>query len=127
MAPIIELILARSLAAHLAVPTFLADAEGRIVYFNEAAELLVGRAHEDTPELSSGDLVELLQPRGEDGEIVSAEQMPVPRALSSGMPAHTHAWSRGDGSVRFLATAIPLPDHAGDTIGALLFWYEEKA
>jgi PAS domain-containing protein len=127
MAPIIELILARSLAAHLAVPTFLADGGGRIVYFNEAAELLVGRAHEDTPELTSEDLVELLRPRNAEGLPVAADEMPIPRALASGMPAHTHAWSRDDGSNRFLATAIPLPDHSGDTIGALLFWYEEKA
>jgi PAS domain-containing protein len=127
MAPIIELILARSLAAHLAVPAFLADAEGRIVYFNEAAELLVGRAFEDTPELTSADLVALLDPRTAEGKPIMPDQLPVLRAIASAMPAHTHAWSGADGSKRYLATAIPLPDHEGVTIGALLFWYEEKA
>lgn len=127
MAPSIELILARSLAANLAVATFLADAEGTIVYFNEAAELLVGRAYEDTPGLTTQDLVELLDPRGEDGAPVPADLMPLPRVIATGMPAHTHAWSGRDGANRYLATAVPLPDRSGATIGVLLFWYEEKA
>src|SRR5688500_18382675 len=118
MAPNIELILARSLAAHLAVPTFLADVKGNIVYFNEAAELLVGRAYEETPELTSRDLLELLDPRGEDGASVTVDGMPLPRAIATGMPAHTHAWSGRDGSKRYLATAAPLPDHSGATSGA---------
>jgi PAS domain-containing protein len=125
MAQNLESILARSLAAHLDVPAFLADPEGRIVYFNEAAELLVGRAFEDTPELSSEDLRELIDPRDAGGERVSESVMPLSRALTSKMPSTMSATS-ADGTMHYLATALPLLDRDGGTIGALLFWYEEK-
>ena len=36
------LILAREFASNLATPTLIADAEGTVVYFNEAAEEVVG-------------------------------------------------------------------------------------
>ena len=37
------LILARSFAAQLATAVFLVDAEGTVIYFNEAAERLLGQ------------------------------------------------------------------------------------
>ena len=37
------LILARSFAAQLATAVFLVDADGTVIYFNEAAELLLGQ------------------------------------------------------------------------------------
>jgi len=127
MAPNLELILARSLAGNLAVPTFLAEADGKIVYFNEAAELLLGRAYEDTPELTSDDLVDLLLPLDEDGNPVTGEQMPIQRAIATGLPAHMHAYSDGAEPKRYLATAIPFLDRDGLVLGALLFWYGVKA
>jgi PAS fold len=127
MAPNLELILARSLAANLAVPSFLAEPSGKIVYFNEAAELLLGRGYEDTPELSSQDLVDILRPVGEEGAPMTAEQMPIPRAIATALPAHTHASSYGDEPKRYLATAIPFLDRDGLVLGALLFWYGVKA
>ena len=39
----LPLILARELASNLATPMFLIDAKGTLVFFNEAAELLIGR------------------------------------------------------------------------------------
>jgi PAS domain-containing protein len=124
--PNIELILARSLVAHLSVPAFLSDEGGRFVYFNEAAEMLVGRSFEETPELTSDDLLRLLDPRKEDGSPAGAADLPLPRAVDERVPAHLHARSGRDGGKQYLATAVPLLDRNGLAIGALLFWYEDK-
>ena len=126
-APQIELILARSLAAHLSVAAFLVDADCRIVYFNEAAELLLGCAFEDYPSLGAEDLIEMLDPRDEQGQRVSADAMPLPRALVQQRPSHLHASSGRDGGKRYVATAVPFIAPDGIAIGAMLFWYEEKA
>jgi PAS domain-containing protein len=124
--PNIELILARSLAAHLAVPAFLSDSEGRFVYFNEAAELLLGRAFEDTPELTSEDLIAILKPCDDDGAPLAVDDMPMSHALASKLPVTVEAVNGRDGGERYLATAVPFFDRDGMVLGGLLFWYMEK-
>ncbi|MCA1832472.1 MAG: PAS domain-containing protein [Actinomycetota bacterium] len=124
--PNIELILARSLVANLSVPAFLSNEEGNFVYFNEAAEMLVGRSFEETPELTPEDLRALLDPRKEDGTPAGPADLPLPRAVDDRVPAHLHARSGRDGGKRYLATAVPMLDRDGLAIGALLFWYEDK-
>ena len=124
--PNIELILARSLAAHLAVPAFLWDPEGRFMYFNEAAELLIGRAFEDTPDLTSEDLVAILGPSDADGRPLEIEDMPLPLALAGKLPVTVEAVNGHDGGERYLATAVPFLDADGMVLGGLLFWYMEK-
>ena len=42
----LELILARNLLSSISTPAFLVDAEGMLVFFNEAAGALVGRRFE---------------------------------------------------------------------------------
>ena len=39
----LPLILARELAANLATPMFLIDENGNLVFYNDAAELLIGK------------------------------------------------------------------------------------
>ena len=124
--PNIELILARSLAAHLAVPAFLSDADGRFVYFNEAAELLLGHAFEDTPDLSSEDLVAILAPCDADGRPLTADDMPLRQSLARKIPVSVEAINGNDGGQRYIATAVPFLDADGMLLGALLFWYLEK-
>lgn len=124
--PNIELILARSLAAHLSVPAFLADASSRFVFVNEAAEIMIGKSMESGIDFGSEELLEMLDPRTDDGRAVTADEMPLPRAIQNGVPAHLHAVSGKDGGKRYLATAIPLTDHDGLTFGALMFLFEDK-
>src|SRR5262249_17528744 len=44
------LILAREFASNLSTPTLIADARGYLVYYNEAAELVVGRRFSEAGE-----------------------------------------------------------------------------
>jgi hypothetical protein len=46
--PSLPLILARELASNLATPMFLVDGCGMLVFFNEAAELVIGKTSRST-------------------------------------------------------------------------------
>ena len=41
--PSLPLILARELASNLAMPMFLVDTRGMLVYYNDAAEIVIGK------------------------------------------------------------------------------------
>ena len=62
----LPLILARELATNLSTPMFLLDAAGTLVFFNEAAERLIGRSFAEMgeiPGLEFGDLLDLARGR----------------------------------------------------------------
>ena len=51
----VELILMRQLASCLAVPVFLVDPEGTLLYYNEPAERLLGRRYDETGEMPASE------------------------------------------------------------------------
>jgi hypothetical protein len=56
MAPkAVELILMRQLASYLAMPIFLVDPDGNLLYYNEPAEYLLGRRYDETGEMPLAD------------------------------------------------------------------------
>ncbi len=55
MAQPIELILVRHLASSLALPTFLVDREGTLVFYNEAAEPLLGHRFDEAGAMAFDD------------------------------------------------------------------------
>ena len=61
------LLLAREFAANLATPIYIADGDGTLVYFNEAAERIGGRSFTEAGEMSIRQWAELLRPRSVDG------------------------------------------------------------
>ena len=52
MAYAIEIILNRQLAECLAIPVFITDTSGNLLFYNESAEEILGRRYEDTGEMS---------------------------------------------------------------------------
>jgi PAS domain-containing protein len=59
----IEMILVRQLASYLAMPIFVVDPQGTLVFYNEPAELLLGRRFEETGEMSIADRCPSVAPR----------------------------------------------------------------
>ena len=119
------LILARELAANLATPVYIADAEDKLVFFNEPAEQIAGRSFAETGELPIRDWVDHLAPETLDGQPLARAEMPGGIAFTERKPAHGTLRINGlDGRARAIeTTAFPLfgPDDEFHGIMAI-FW-----
>lgn len=121
----VELILMRQLASYLATPIFLVDADGTLVFYNEAAEGLLGRRFEDLPEMGRDEWLLAFQPHEPDGSALSPDDNPLPAALADGREHHrTVAIVGFDGRERQISvTAFPLVGQARRLAGAVaVFW-----
>ena len=123
----VELILMRQLASSLAMPIFLVDPSGSLLFYNEAAEQLLGSRYDETGEMSMGQWSNRFAPIAEDGSPVPAEALPLSIALQKQRAAHLDFWIRGsDGASKKVgATAFPLEGQGGRQLGAVgIFWEE---
>jgi PAS domain-containing protein len=121
------LILARELASNLATPTVIADDEGRIVFFNEAAEEIVERTFAETGEVAADEWVAPFAPRTLDSEPVPFERLPSGIALYERRAAHERLRVTGVDDVEreVEVTAFPLFAHADEFVGVVtIFWRE---
>jgi PAS domain-containing protein len=121
----IELILMRQLASSLAMPIFLVDAGGTLVFYNEPAERLLGMRFDETGEMAAGEWSTLWQPTEVDGRPLAPERLPLMIAVAERKPAHAEFWIRGlDGARRRIeATAFPLI-RLTDLLGAVVIFWE---
>ena len=126
----IVLILARELASKLATAAFLTDERGELIFFNEAAEELLGRAFAETAALSATEWEDVFSVESLAGDRVSLAEMPAGVALLERRPAHGELRiTGGDGVQRAISvTALPLFAHADELVGVLtVFWPSEQA
>ena len=121
------LILARELASNLATPTLIADHEGRLVFYNEAAEQIVDQRFADTGEIPLDEWTESFAPRNPDDEPIPSEERPARIALDEQRPSHQRflITSRDDVQREVAVTAFPLFAHADEFVGIMaIFWRE---
>jgi PAS domain-containing protein len=121
----LPLILARELGANLATPMFLIDAEGMLVFYNEAAELLIGRPFAELGEIPSLEFGETLQLADTDGTPLRRRDSPAGVAFFERRPSHqVVVITTYEGARRTVeATAYPLFGGARDMHGVLtVFW-----
>lgn len=125
----IEVILTRQLASYLAMPIFIVDESGVLVYYNEPAEKVLGVRYEDTGEMSQDRWGNLFEQKDDDGNPIPAGTLPLARALRDRRPAHGAFWIRGlDGQPRRIAvTAFPLIGQAHRKLGAMAVFWETPA
>jgi len=120
----VELILVRHLGSRLIVPVFLVDPDGTLVYFNEAAEQVLGRRFEDAGAMSFDEWTTAFSVR-QGGRALEIDELPLVRALRERRPAHAVFDITGlDGAVRSIdVTAFPIEGQGGTRLGAVaLFW-----
>jgi PAS domain-containing protein len=84
----LELILARNLLSTLSTPAFLANQPGDIVFYNEAAGILLGRRFEENGAMSAQDWVDAFGPIDDDGNPIPVEDQPLTSALRRNQPGH---------------------------------------
>ena len=120
------LILAREFASNLATPTLIADDEGKLVFYNEAAESVVGRPFAEVGEMPLDEWTASFDPRT-DSEPLSPGRRPTRIALDERRAAHEDLRiTSADGVERDVAvTAFPLFAHADEFVGIVaIFWRE---
>jgi PAS domain-containing protein len=121
----IQIILARQLAENLSVPLFLVDPDGTLLFYNEPAEVILGRRFDETGAMTSEEWAHAFTPTDEDGQPMPSEALPLMIALTKRRPAYGRLFIKGlDGINRHIeAAAIPITDLQGGFLGAAaLFW-----
>lgn len=125
MAQPIERILVRHLGSRLSVPLFLVDTEGTLVFYNEAAEGLLGRRFDEAGEMTFDTWTTAFAVRDERGIPLEIDEIALVKALRQGRPAYSRFDMTGlDGAMRTLeVAAFPLQGQGGARLGAVaLFW-----
>ena len=124
----IELILLRHLGSRLAVPVFIVDASGDMVYFNEPAEAVLGRRFNEVREMPFEEWTTAFFPSG-DGQLLDPNQIPLVVALRQRKPEHrelditdAHGNSR-----RIGVTAFPIESSDGRELGAVAMFWELRS
>jgi PAS domain-containing protein len=125
----IELILVRQLAGGLAVPTFVVDAAGDLVFVNEAAEALLGLDFEDVGEVSFADWTTAFASRTKGRQRADPAKHPLAVAIRQRQPVHGPLRIVGrDGILRSLVvTALPLEGSRGQLLGGIAMFWEPRA
>ncbi len=121
----IEVILARHLASYLALPMFIVDPQGTMIYYNEPAEALLGRNFDEVGEMPLSEWTTVFNPTGEDGAPFAPEALPLTIALNKRQTNNARFWICGLDHVRrhIEVTAFPLIGQENRYLGAVaLFW-----
>lgn len=121
----IELILLRQCASHMAMPIWVMGLDSELLYFNEAAEPILGRSFDEMGPITGQELSEKFFTADEDGLPLEASELPINIALNKRKPAHRPIRIQGlDGILRMIeVTAFPIMGHGGQHLGAIaIFW-----
>lgn len=118
----------RQLASYLTMPIFLVGSDGRLLYYNEAAERLLGRRYDEVGAFTIEDLATTFQTTAEDGSPLPSEALPIVIATRERRPAHAPLRYRSfDGVWRKIeVTAFPLEGQAGRHVGAVAIFWEAR-
>jgi len=120
----VELIMARGFMSNLSTPAFLVDRQGVLVFYNEAAEEILGLTFAEAGPMPAEDWSARFEPTGPDGEPVPVEKLPLGIALLEGRPAHAplRITSAGGQAEQIQATAFPVIGRGGQTGALAIFW-----
>jgi PAS domain-containing protein len=125
--PSLPLILARELAANLATAMFLIDARGMLVFYNEAAELILGKPFAEVGEIDALEWGAMLQLSAPDGTPLGRGNSPAGIAFFQRRPAHHVLQARDhDGVIRVVeVTAYPLFGGVDELHGVVAVFWED--
>ncbi|MEX2106348.1 MAG: hypothetical protein WD810_05565 [Solirubrobacterales bacterium] len=120
----LELILARNLMSALSTPAFLVDEGGVLVFYNEAAGILLGKRFEELGTVGPEEWGAMFGPFDESGEPIPYDDLPLVTAVRNGRPAHAEFTIRstdgGNHSVE--ASAFPILTAHGTQGAIAVFW-----
>ncbi len=125
----IEVILSRHLAEYLAMPIFIVNPAGDLIFYNEPAEAILGTRYSETGSMPAQEWATIFHPIDHDGNPIPPEKLPLVIAITKRHPAHKIFWIKGkDGAMREIeVTAVPLVGQADRFLGGMaIFWERSK-
>ncbi|HEY1020783.1 MAG TPA: PAS domain-containing protein [Flavisolibacter sp.] len=125
MAYAIEIILNRQLADCLAIPVFITDPAGNLLFYNEPAEEILGRRFEDTGEMAVSEWGTVFKNKDENGAPLPPEELPLVKTLQNQHPYHKTFWieSLQGKAEKIAVTSYPIIGRSGKFLGAVaIFW-----
>jgi PAS domain-containing protein len=119
----LELILARNLVSIISLAAVLVDIEGALVYYNDAAEQVIGTRFEERGRITRAEWSGELGPVDKDGRPIPFEQLPLTSALRDGRPGYGRFFIRAEGGLlEIVAGALPLVGPTGNNGALVVFW-----
>ncbi len=121
----LEIILARQLAEHLAMPIFIVDPAGNLLFYNEPAEVILGTRYDETGVMPASQWATIFKPVDVHGHTLKPDDLPLVIATTKRLPAHRRFWIESlDQKLRQIdVTAFPLVNQSQRFLGAMaLFW-----
>jgi len=129
MALPIQIILLRQLAGYLGIPLFLVDPKGDLLFYNEPAEVILGRRFEETGAMPAEIWSSIFTPVDEQGHPIPPGDLSLMIALATQRPAHKRLYIHGMNGVRrhIDVVSIPIIGLQGEFLGAMsLYWEIEE-
>lgn len=125
----IEVILSRHLAEYLAMPIFIVNPEGDLMFYNEQAESILGRRYNETGPMPASVWSTAFHPVDEEGNSIPPQELPLMIAIRERRPAHKIFRIRGmDGDMRRIeVTALPLIGQANRFLGGIAIFWESNS
>jgi PAS domain-containing protein len=108
----------------LSTPAFLVDEGGLLVFYNEAAGMLLGKRFEELGTVGPQEWGSLFGPFDEAGEPIPYDDLPLVRAVRAGRPAHAEMTVRStDGTQHDVeVSAFPIQTAHGSQGAIAVFW-----
>ena len=121
----IELILSRQFADSMNMAVFLVDPAGNLLFYNIAAESILGLRFSETGSMAVSEWATVFKPTDINGAPLSPEGLPLVQTLTNQKPAHGSFYIDNKvGEKLFITvTAFPIVGKPDRYLGAMaLFW-----
>lgn len=121
----IEIILSRQLADCLSIPVFIIDTVGNLIFYNAAAEDVLGKRFEETGEMPVEVWSVIFKPIDQFNKEMSPDELPLVKTLRDGLPYHKSFWIRSltGENEKIALTSYPIINRENKFLGAVaMFW-----
>ena len=101
------------------------DTDGKLIFFNEPAEVILGQRFQETGEIAADTWSKLFAIEDEERKAIAQEDRPTMRALSEKRPVSRTVWMQCEHREwrHVIITAFPLVGEAKQFLGAqMIFW-----